>query len=465
MNNSARVSPTVLGIEPVGKLLKTYAIPAIIAMTASSLYNMIDSIFIGHGVGAYAISGIAVTFPLMNLAAAFGTLVGVGASTLISVLLGQRNYEAATKVLSNTVTLCLITGIAFSVVTLAFLNPILYFFGASENTIVYARDYMQVILLGNVITHLYLGLNNLQRAIGEPKKAMAATLFTVVMNIALAPVFIFVMDMGTRGAALATVIAQLLAAMWVFYEFTKKSKDVHFGKRILMLDKRIAKDSLSIGFAPFLMNVAACLIVIFLNKQMMRYGGDLAIGAYGIVNRVSFLFLMIVFGLNQGMQPIAGYNYGARQYGRVKEVYRRTVIYATIVMCVGFIMGLAFPKTVASVFTSDAELIRLSAIGLSITVLMFPLIGFQVVTSNFFQSMGMVSKAIWLSLSRQILFLLPSIFLLPHMFREDPIQGVWASFPVADFLATILAFILLKGLMNKFDKLKDGDDPSILGGI
>lgn len=232
-----------------------------------------------------------------------------------------------------------------------------------------------------------------------------------------------------------------------------------------MLDKRIAKDSLSIGFAPFLMNVAACLIVIFLNKQMMRYGGDLAIGAYGIVNRVSFLFLMIVFGLNQGMQPIAGYNYGARQYGRVKEVYRRTVIYATIVMCVGFIMGLAFPKTVASVFTSDAELIRLSAIGLSITVLMFPLIGFQVVTSNFFQSMGMVSKAIWLSLSRQILFLLPSIFLLPHMFREDPIQGVWASFPVADFLATILAFILLKGLMNKFDKLKDGDDPSILGGI
>lgn len=463
--NSPGVSPTVLGTEPIGKLLKTYAIPAIIAMTASSLYNMIDSIFIGHGVGAYAISGIAVTFPLMNLAAAFGTLVGVGASTLISVLLGQRNYDAATKVLSNTVTLCLITGIAFSVVALIFLDPILLFFGASENTIGYARDYMRVILLGNVITHLYLGLNNLQRAIGEPKKAMGATLFTVVLNIALAPVFIFTFKMRTGGAALATVIAQLVAAVWVFFEFTKKTKAVHFGKKIIMLDRRIARDSLSIGFAPFLMNVAACLIVIFLNKQMMKYGGDLAIGAYGIVNRISFLFLMIVFGLNQGMQPIAGYNYGARQYTRVKEVFRKTVRYAIVVMSIGFILGLAFPKAVASVFTSDAELIRLSAMGLTITVLMFPLVAFQVVTSNFFQSMGMVNKAIWLSLSRQILFLLPCIFLLPHLFADNPIQGVWASFPVSDFFATILAAILLKGLMNKFDKLKDGDDPSILGGI
>ena len=465
MSSGSNLSPTLLGTEPVGKLLKSYAIPAIIAMTASSLYNLIDSIFIGHGVGAYAISGIAVTFPLMNLAAAFGTLVGVGASTLISVLLGQRNYEAATKVLSNTVTLCLITGIAFTILTLSFLDPILYFFGASENTIVYARDYMQVILLGNVVTHLYLGLNNLQRAIGEPKKAMGATLFTVVMNIALAPVFIFVFGMGVRGAAIATVIAQLLAAIYVFLEFTRKSKAVHFGKKILILDKRIARDSLSIGFAPFLMNVAACIIVIFLNKQMMRYGGDLAIGAYGIVNRISFLFVMIVMGLNQGMQPISGYNYGARQYKRVKEVFWKTVRYATVIMCVGFVLGIGFPKMVSSVFTSDAELVRLSAIGLSITVLMFPLIGFQMVTSNFFQSMGMVSKAIWLSLSRQMLFLLPCIFLLPYLFPENPIQGVWASFPVSDLLAAVMAAIMLKGLMNKFDKLKDGDDPSILGGI
>lgn len=465
MSSGSNLSPTLLGTEPVGKLLKSYAIPAIIAMTASSLYNMIDSIFIGHGVGAYAISGIAVTFPLMNLAAAFGTLVGVGASTLISVLLGQRNYEAATKVLSNTVSLCLITGIAFTILTLSFLDPILYFFGASENTIVYARDYMQVILLGNVVTHLYLGLNNLQRAIGEPKKAMGATLFTVVMNIALAPVFIFVFGMGVRGAAIATVIAQLLAAIYVFLEFTRKSKAVHFGKKILILDKRIARDSLSIGFAPFLMNVAACIIVIFLNKQMMRYGGDLAIGAYGIVNRISFLFVMIVMGLNQGMQPISGYNYGARQYKRVKEVFWKTVRYATVIMCVGFVLGIGFPKMVSSVFTPDAELVRLSAMGLSITVLMFPLIGFQMVTSNFFQSMGMVSKAIWLSLSRQMLFLLPCIFLLPYLFPESPIQGVWASFPVSDLLAAVMAAIMLKGLMNKFDKLKDGDDPSILGGI
>ena len=462
---SEKIIPTELGTEETGKLLKKYAVPAIIAMTASSLYNMIDSIFIGHGVGALAISGLAITFPLMNLSAAFGTLVGVGASTMLSVLLGQKNYEAANKVLGNVASLNAIIGILFMAVSLLFLDPILYFFGASENTIPYAREYMQIILAGNAVTHMYLGLNNALRASGNPKLAMNLTIMTVILNVILAPLFIFSFKWGIRGAAAATVIAQVVALIVVLKYFSDRSRLLHFEKGIFRLDVRIAKDSLSIGFAPFLMNVAACVIVIFLNKQMMRYGGDLAIGAYGIVNRISFLFVMIVMGLNQGMQPISGYNYGARQYKRVREVFWKTVKFATMIMCVGFLLGLVFPKTVSGIFTSDAELVRLSAMGLSITVLMFPLVGFQMVTSNFFQSMGMVSKAIWLSLSRQILFLLPCIFLLPYLFRENPIQGVWASFPVSDLLASVLAAIMLKGLMNKFDKLNDGDDPAILGGI
>lgn len=454
-----------LGTAPIGELLKKFALPAIIAMTASSLYNMVDSIFIGHGVGAYAISGIAVTFPLMNLASALGMLVGVGASTMISVLLGQKNYTVANRVLGNVVSLGAIIGISFTIVTLLFLDPILYFFGASENTITYARDYMQIILAGNVVTHTYLGLNNLLRATGEPKKAMGATLFTVVFNTILDPIFIFWFGMGVKGAAVATILAQTFALAWIIYEFNRKDRLVRFEHGIFSIDTRIARDSLAIGMAPFLMNTAACMIVIVLNKQMMRFGGDLAIGAYGIVNRISFLFIMIVLGLNQGMQPIAGYNYGARNYTRVREVFRKTVKYGIIVMTAGFVIGLLIPKVAVSVFTTDTELIRLSAIGLSITVLMFPADGFQIVTSNFFQSMGMAGKAIVLSLSRQIIFLLPCIFLLPHMFAEAPIYGVWASFPVSDLLATVLAAVMLKGLVSKFDKLKDGDDPSILGGI
>ena len=356
--------PLELGTEKIGKLLMKYAGPAIIAMTASSLYNMIDSIFIGHGVGPLAIAGLAVTFPLMNLSAACGTLVGVGASTIMSVLLGQKNYDVANKVLGNVVTLNIIIGLVFMSVALTFLDPILYFFGASENTIVYAREYMQVILFGNVITHLYLGLNNQLRASGNPRMAMNLTIMTVILNVIFAPLFIFVLDMGIRGAALATVIAQFVALVVILRYFSNQNRLLHFRKKNLKLDTRIAKDSLSIGLAPFLMNSAACLVTLFINQQLKSYSGDLAIGAYGIVNRISFLFIMINMGLNQGMQPIAGYNYGARKYSRVKEVYGKTVKYATVVALIGFIVSIAFPHAAVSIFTSDRELIELAAKGL-----------------------------------------------------------------------------------------------------
>ena len=452
--------PVELGTEPIGKLLKNYAVPAIIAMTASSLYNIIDSIFIGHGVGPLAIAGLAVTFPLMNLSAAFGTLVGVGATTMISVLLGQKNYEVANKVLGNVVILNILIGLLFMTVSLAFLDPILYFFGASENTIAYAREYMQIILAGNAVTHLYLGLNSVLRASGNPKFAMMLTILSVIINTAVAPVLIFWLDMGIRGAAIATVLAQVVALAIILGYFSKKERLLHFSRKMFRPDLRIAKDSLAIGLAPFLMNAAACIVTLFINQQLKKYGGDLAIGAYGIVNRISFLFIMVTLGLNQGMQPIAGYNFGTRNYTRVKSVMWTTVKYATVVTCTGFLIAMLVPHQAASIFTSDKELIDLSAKGLRMLTLSYPLVGFQMVASNFFQCLGMVNKAILLSMSRQMLFLIPCIYVLPLFFGNI---GVWVSFPIADFAAFVISAILLCGLLRKFARLKDGDDPSILG--
>lgn len=443
-------TPTELGTEKIGKLLMQYAIPAIIAMTASSLYNMVDSIFIGHGVGTLAISGLAVTFPLMNLAAAFGSLVGVGAATLVSVKLGQKDYDTAQRVLGNVVILNVIIGILFTVACLIFLDPILYFFGASEATIPYARDYMQVILIGNTITHLYLGLNSVLRSAGHPKKAMFATIATVVINTGLDPLFIYTFGWGIQGAAIATIIAQIISLTWLIFLFSNKKELLHFHKGIFRLRKKIVFDSLAIGMSPFLMNLASCFIVILINLGLKEHGGDIAIGAFGIVNRLAFLVVMIVMGINQGMQPIAGYNFGAQLYPRVTKVLKLTIYGATAVTTTGFFIAVLMPDIAVSLFTSDEELIRLSAEGLRIVTLFFPIVGFQMVTSNFFQSIGMASKAIFLSLTRQMLFLVPCLLILPRIFGT---WGVWASMPVSDLAASIVAAIMLIVQFKKFKKM------------
>lgn len=380
---TAQKTPTALGTESIGKLLMQYAVPAIIAMTASSLYNMVDSIFIGHGVGTMALSALALTFPLMNLGAAFGALVGVGAATLISVKLGQKDYDTAQRVLGNVFVLNILLGLAFTVIVFPFLNPILYFFGGSDETVEYARQFMEIILLGNVVTHLYLGLNAVLRASGHPKQAMYATIATVAINTILAPIFIFMFDWGIRGAAIATVSAQVIALLWQLKQFNNANELLHFRRGIFRLKRKIVFDSLAIGMSPFLMNLAACLIVILINQGLKKYGGDLAIGAFGIVNRLVFIVVMIVMGLNQGMQPIAGYNFGAKLYDRVNKVLKLTIIYATCVTTFGFLVGMLAPNLVVGIFTSDAELTELSATGLRITVMFFPIIGFQMVTSNF----------------------------------------------------------------------------------
>lgn len=458
--NKTNAIPTELGTEKIGRLLKQYALPAIIAQTAASLYNMVDSIFIGQGCGPLAISGLAVTFPLMNLSTAFGTLVGAGASTMLSVLLGQKNYKAANKVLGNVVSLNIIIGLAFMIAALVFLDPILYFFGASENTLPYAKEYMRIILYGNVITHLYFGLNSSMRSSGSPKKAMGLTIFTVLFNAILDPIFIFVFDMGISGAAWATVIAQTVAMVVVMLHFNDKSRAFHFEKGIVRLDMRVAKDSLAIGLGPFLMNSAACLVTLFINQQLRKYSGDLGIGAYGICNRLTFMFAMICMGLNQGMQPIAGYNYGARNYTRVKEVFWKTAKLATVVTCACFLISLFCPKLACGIFTSDPELLDMSVKGLRIMNMAFPIVGFQMISTNFFQCLGMVQKSVLLSLSRQLLFLIPLLYVLPLFFDG---LGVWMSFPISDFIAFILTAILLSRLFRKFSRLKDGDDPAILG--
>jgi putative MATE family efflux protein len=457
--------PTELGVKPINQLIRQYAIPAIIAMTASSIYNIVDRAFIGHipGVGAMALSGLTVTFPLMNISTAFGTLVGVGAATMISVLLGQKNYAVANKVLSNEVTLNIITGILFTFVTLVWMDPILRFFGASESSIPYARDYMTIIACGNAVTHLYFGLNNVIRSSGNPKTAMGLTLFTVVSNAILDPLFIFGFKMGIQGAALATVLCQLMALGYTMWFFLDQKKFLHLprSRKVFHIDWRIAKESLAIGMGPFLMNLASCIVVLFINQQLAKWGGDLAIAAYGIMNSVSFLFVMIVMGFNQGMQPIAGFNYGARQYARVREVYVKTAGWATIVTIFGFLVSEVIPGLTVSIFTPDPALHDLAVNGLRKMNVVFPIIGFQMVTTNLFQCLGMVNKSIFLSLSRQLLFLLPCIYLLPPLLQSE--NGVWYSFPISDTIAAIVTGLFAIGLLRKLSRLKDGDDPAVLG--
>ncbi|MGP1492246.1 MAG: MATE family efflux transporter [Prevotella fusca] len=435
-----------LGTKPVGKLLAQYALPAIIAMTAASLYNIIDRVFIGQVVGPMAISGLAITFPFINLGAAFGAAVGVGASTAISVKLGQRDYETAENILGNTVTLNLIIGSAFGIICLIFLNPILRFFGASDATLPYARSFMEVILAGNVISHMYFGMNAVLRAASKPRQAMMATIFTVVMNIFLDFIFIRLWHWGIRGAAFATVISQALALCWQMKQFANQNELLHLKHGIYRLKKHLVENIISIGISPFLMNVCACIVVIFMNNQLVKYGGDMAVGAYGIANSIAMIFVMFVIGLDQGMQPIAGYNYGSQQTDRLMRVLKLTILTATGIMVTGWLIAHISPYYCARMFTTDSELIRQAIKAIQINMMMYPLIGYQMVITNFFQCIGKVKISIFLSLSRQLLFLLPLLAILPHFFQVD---GVWASLPSSDLTASLVAAIIMTVYMRR----------------
>ena len=438
-----------LGTKPVGKLLAQYALPAIIAMTAASLYNIIDRVFIGQVVGPMAISGLAITFPFMILAAAFGAAVGVGAATTISVKLGQKDYESAENTLGNTITLNLIIGLAFGGICLLFLDPILRFFGASDTTLPYARDFMQIILAGNVFSHMYFGMNAVLRAASKPRMAMFATIFTVAMNILLDAVFILWWHWGIKGAAFATVISQVLALCWQMKLFANKNELLHLKRGIYKLKANLVRNIISIGISPFLMNACACVIVIFINNQLVKFGGDIAVGAYGIANSIAMIFIMFVIGLNQGMQPIAGYNYGAQQYGRMMRVVKLSIITAICIMLTGWTLAMFAPYYCARMFTKDPELIKGSIKAIQIIMMMYPFIGCQMVITNFFQCIGKVKISIFLSLSRQLLFLLPLLVLLPNFYG---VNGVWASMPTSDLISVIVAISIMTVYLRRFKK-------------
>ena len=441
-------APNEMGTADIGKLLISYALPSIAAQMVSSIYNVVDSIFIGRGVEPLAIAGFGITLPLMNLASAFGALVGAGGGTLISIKLGQKDKDGANNVLGNVVVLNIIIGLTVMIFGLTFMDNILMLFGASENTISFARDFMQIILLGNVITHLYFGLLCAVRSSGFPKKAMAITMSSVVVNIILCPIFIFVLQLGIKGAALATVIAQASGLTILIIHFLDKQKYIRFYSKFLKLKKEIVKGIISVGLSPFMLNICACLVVIIVNNQLKIYGGDYAIGAYGVVNKMLMLFAMLVLGLNQGMQPIAGYNFGAKKYSRVIEVFKKTVFLATCVMITAFIVCEIFPHAICSIFADDKQMTDISANAMRIMVLAFPIVGFQMVTSNFFQSIGKAVTAAILSTTRQLLFLIPALLILPKFFL---LNGVWYSMPFSDIVSTLLAVYLLR---KQFRKLK-----------
>ena len=435
-----------LGQKPVGQLLWQYALPAIVAMTASSLYNIIDRAMIGQIVGPEAIAGLGITFPFMNLSAAFGAAVGVGSSTCISVKLGQRDYDTAQHLLGNTVTLNLIIGFAFMVICLLFLDPILLFFGASEMTLPYAREFMVVILLGNMVTHMYFGMNAVLRAAGKPKHAMYATLFTVACNIVLVIAFVWWFRWGIRGAALATVTSQSLALCWQMWIFSDKKELLHLKRGIYRLKSQLVKNIIAIGISPFLMQTTSCVIVIFMNNQFVRYGGDMAVGAYSISNSVAMVFFMFVMGMNQGMQPIVGYNYGAERYDRMFRCLWMTIGTATTILLAGWALSMLFPREIARIFTTDETLLDLSARGIHVVMMVFFVVGSQAVITNFFQCIGKVKISIFLSLTRQLFMLLPLAYALPLFWGLD---GVWYSMPLSDFGSFSMTLPLLFWYMKR----------------
>ena len=438
-----------LGQKPVGQLLWQYALPAIVAMTASSLYNIIDRAMIGQVVGPEAIAGLGITFPFMNLSAAFGAAVGVGSSTCISVKLGQKDYATAEHLLGNTVTLNLVIGFVFMVVCFVFLDPILRFFGASDVTLPYAREFMQVILAGNMMTHMYFGMNAVLRAAGKPRHAMWATLFTVACNIVLVVMFVWWFRWGIRGAALATITSQTLAMCWQLWIFSDKRELLHLRRGIYRLKSALVRNIIAIGISPFLMQTTSCVIVIFMNNQFVRYGGDMAVGAYSIANSMVMVFFMFVMGMIQGMQPIVGYNYGAEKFDRMFRCLWITIACATAILLVGWVLSMAFPRQIARIFTSDETLLTLSAHGLVIDMLVFFVVGSQAVITNFFQCIGKVKVSISLSLSRQLFLLLPMAYVFPLFWDLD---GVWYSMPASDFGSFAMTIPLLMWYMKKIKR-------------
>ena len=436
-----------LAFEKIGKLIWNYSFPAIVGTIVMALYNIVDRIFIGQSVGPLAISGLALTFPFMNILTAFGMLVGSGAASRISIFLGEGNKEKAEQILANTLILTfIVSGFAIAI-SFFFMSDILHLFGGTKNTIQYAENYMRIIIPGAVFSALNYGFNNIIRATGYPRKAMWTMIICALINVVLDAIFIFGFDMGIKGAAHATNISFVVGTCWVMSHFLRKNTNIRFKRSCFKLRKDIIKSILSIGLSPFSMQIALSLVVVLINIRLLQYGGDLAIGALGIINSIATLIVMIIIGLNQGIQPIIGYNYGAKLYKRTFGVLKTATIVATCVSSIGFLFGMFVPELMIRMFTRDLEMIRIASNALRITVITFPIIGAQIVISNFFQSIGKAKISIFLSLTRQLIFFIPALFIFPPLFG---LNGAWAAQPISDLLATVTTGFTVWFFMRKF---------------
>ncbi len=438
-----------LGTERIGKLIWNYSLPAIVGTVVMAFYNIIDRIFIGQGVGPLAISGLALTFPFMILLMAFGMLIGAGSAARISITLGENNREKAEKILANAFTLTLIISGTVVILSYIFMSDLLRLFGGTERTIQYAEDFMRIIIPGGVFSALSFGFNNIMRASGYPKKAMYTMIICAVINTILDPIFIFWFHWGIQGAAIATNISYVVGTVWVLQHFTKKNSNLRFHRKNFRLEKDIVMSIISIGMSPFSMQLATSFVIVVVNSTLIHYGGDLAIGAFGILNSINTLIVMVIIGLNQGTQPIVGYNYGAKMYGRMFRTLKYAVMIATLLTTVGFIIGTFLPSVMASLFTRDVELQSIATRALRISVTMFPIIGSQIVITNFFQSIGRAKISIFLSLTRQFLFLIPCLLILPPIFG---LTGAWASMPVSDGLSSIISTITILYFIRRFKR-------------
>ena len=440
-----------LGNATIWRLLLKYSLPAVVGTVVMAIYNIIDSIVIGHAIDdPNVVSGIAVTFPVMNLGTALGMLIGAGAATRVSIVMGQDNRRQAEIILGNSVQLTIIIGVTYISLFAIFITPILHVFGASPNSLPYAREFMLWILPGMVLMNLTFSYNNIMRATGYPGKAMYTNLIGAGLNAILAPIFLFGFKWGIKGAAIATDISMLVTAFFVMSHFFRKDTTLHFMKGTFKLDWKVIRAILYIGMAPFLINVAGSAINAIVNNSLLRYGGDDAIASVVVFNRFVTIFVMVVIGICQGMQPILGYNYGSGRFSRLFATLRLAIVSSVCITSIGSLIGAFNPKVIASMFMQDETQIMCAINCLRITTIGFWMVGFQIVGTNFFQSLGMAGRAVFLSLTRQVIFMIPMLLILPPHFG---LNGVWACYPICDVAASIITGILLMVQIRKI-KLK-----------
>ena len=447
-------------------LLVSYSLPAIVGMVAMSLYNIVDAVYVGQWCGAYAIAAMALVFPIMNLTVAVGTLVGLGCSATASITLGQGKYARAQRVLGHCVKMGLVLGVVVGWLPLPWFREVLVAFGAAGNTLEPAYDFMLVLMLGFPVSSTFMNLNHLMRASGYPLKAMVSLLISMVVNIVAAPIFIYVLGWGMTGAALATVVAQLVGLVWVLHHYMQKRSVLHFHRGIYKLSWPLVKRICTVGMPPCLLNICGCVVVVVFNHRFLQFDGEMGVGAYGVVNRVLFFFLMIVLGITQGLQPIAGYNLGLGRYSRVKRVLYYAMGWATVITLLGALSIELFPREIVSIFAKETdeharELIAIATRGIRIMGICFALIGSQVVIGNFFQAIGRPVMSIFLNLTRQLFFLLPALWVLPEWLGEP---GIWLSQTTADFLSVCLGFTVLylffRNVFPKVDTRPEGTPDS-----